>query len=458
MIKTFTVFFISVLLLSSCVDFNDVQDDSFWVTDFRNNRKYRISAALLAEGRHCNVWVEKGSGVSEAKAWRIARDYDNFIYDKILDAFGVQINVDGTELNTMQYADWLGNNDGKLCILLLDIKDNYQEGVHESYIAGYFWSGDLYDFNTSNKRDMIYIDINPGIHNMVELYNTLAHEMQHLMNYVTRKGKNLNPMDLWVDEGLSSAAEWIFLEEHPEVRWRWFNNNGNGRNIHGNIDRGNNFFVWGNHRENSYAIIDDYATVYLFFQWLRLQAESNNYNNIYRDIISSSYHDYRAVTTVMDAALPERGYSNWEKLLGDWLAANYINAPDGPYGYMDDPVLKNVKVPFAPAGIRRLNLFPGEGVYSITREQPNLTSQGSNISNVFLTDTVNASYHTGSTMLTFNKNSDRSGSAETGVATGFAPDTITISGRSLVSTTILSGPFPIGARDLLRHAELEFAY
>jgi hypothetical protein len=446
---------LSSLLLFSC-DFSDSGDDqtgNFWAQDMVKGSYYRVDAELLYTGTYCTVWVEKGSGVTWADAQQIANEYDSNIYQKMIDAFGLT-NLTfynyGSFSNTMKFADWLGRDrDGKLCILLLDIKDYYKIGVNESYVAGYFWGGDLQDVRYSNLRDMIYIDTNPGLSSYERrknAYRTLAHEMQHLMNFVTsfvkrstQSGNTLNVslMDVWIDEGLASAAEFVY-GGHSTDRISWFKNNGGDYNSL--INRGNNFFVWGNRESESvYANQDDYSTVYLFFQWLRLQA---NTTGIYKDIIASTSSNQLAVVNAIT------GYSNWETLLKEWLAANYINASSGAYGYKGDPAFAGMRAPIAPSGTTSLNLYPGEGVYSITNSNPALSGQGANIKNTFLSTTgLNDSvFSNGGALLTYNINTNARGGGERGVTTGVAANQIMRTSSGVQVS--FSGPFIIDARDL----------
>ena len=441
------------LLIFSCDWFNPGDIDSsgnFWAQDFRfwPYRHYRVDAELLWEGLYCNVWVEKGSGTSLVQAQKVGNEYDNKIRQQMIDVFSSEnITYSGRSFSDiMEVADWLGDKDDKLCILLLDIRDSYIKGINDSYIAGYFWSGDFFNLTNSNRRDMIYIDTNPGMENIEELFSTLAHEMQHMMNFVTSLTVRSGTMDTWIDEGLSSAAEWLY-SGYSRSRIDWFINNGNkSGSMKGLIDKGNNFFVWGNYQNENdyYAILDDYSTVYLFFQWLRLQAG----DDIYRKIISSANSDYRAVVNAVNV---NSNYPNWETLLRTWLAANFINAASGQFGYMNDDVLKEIKVP-VPSNIGlTVMLAPGEGVYSAANTTPNITGQGSNIKNAYLTNTVTTVYQSSSTMLTFNSNTNFRGNAESGATTGVTPPAtaiiVPLGGRSIVSGD--DKPYRIGAWDRL---------
>ncbi|MCL2442328.1 MAG: hypothetical protein FWD13_02550 [Treponema sp.] len=454
-IKTLTVI-ISSLVLFSCNPFGLHNSDTviFWAYDFKKNVNYRIHAQLLAEGQFCNVWVERGSGITAEQAWLIADEYDTNIHLQMIDVFGYENPVyDGEYFSDiMEFAFWLsGSNENKLCILLLDIRDTYQKGVNDSFIAGYFFGRDFFSGQYSNSRAIIYIDTNPGMEasRIDSVKKTIAHEVQHLINYVTsvlliENKTRIGHMDAWIDEGLSSAAEYICFG-HLTSRINWFIDNGAGESIRGLIDKGNNFFVWGNYeKENIYALLDDYSTVYLFFQWLRLQSGGTD---IYRNIITSPYRNHEAVVSAI------KDYPDWETLLKTWLAANYINAKDGPYGYMDESALTCIKVP-APTSIGiNVELFPGEGVYSAATTISSLPSPGLNIRYAGLDkDSAQVSdinVFPNGVLLTFNANTNRAGASEKGITTGIPIYVNTLStGRS--ARPVLNGPFPIGGTDILR--------
>jgi hypothetical protein len=443
---------------------------TFWAERMDTGQHYPVPADLLAEGRYCKIWVErnpKGS-VGSAEAWAMAREYDTNIYPKMIGAFDIgQVSYGGQTFDSiMELADWLTDGDGKLSILLLDIQDGYDPLENRSYVGGYFWSGNFYQRNSadwrqySNLTDMIYVDTYPSKPGAGESGETLAHEMQHLMNFVTSFVVRGRVMDIWINEGLSSAAEYIYLKAHSNNRYEWFRDDPKGT-----IAKGNNFFVWGNYADDS--ILDDYATVYLFFQWLRIQAGGTA---IYKSIIRSPYPDYQAVTGAMKPHLDlMTGDSDWGGLLKTWLAANYINAPSGSYGYKNEPKLANVKAKTAPAGTVSLQLLPGEGVYSI--------STGGDISSYVSGSGPNIKYagvsrapepaglviDTGifpiGALLTYNANTSPTGAVEPGKLTGAADvSAVQFGGGSSqtrsVGNTAWEGPVSIDAQDMLaRHGQ-----
>ncbi|MDR2257869.1 MAG: hypothetical protein LBE14_01830 [Treponema sp.] len=394
---------------------------------------YEITAYQRAVRNKCEIWVEKGANVSEAEARQIAGEYDTKIYPVINGAFGFTVEFDDGAIEALDYGDVDGN--GRLLILLLDIRDGYKN-PNDSYVAGYFGGNDLYSrefFPYSNETDMIYLDINPGKKGTQQFYATIAHEMQHLIhslaNLAIRSDENTyREQELWIDEGLSSAAEYLYLGNHTATgRVSWFNADRDGT-----IAKGNNFFVWDNG-------LDEYATVYLFFQWLRIQAGGNQ---IYQDIITSGDIGYQAVSGPAGNRFDDDTYKNWETLLRAWFAANYINASAGPYGYKGEisPQIHTI-----PSRTTSILLKPGEGVYSKLNGSNSFSDSG----NIKYSELEKAKAD--KMLLTFNKNSSTGGKAESGQTTGIAasiqPGDVTASRAAADSAP--QGPYPIGVRDYL---------
>jgi hypothetical protein len=404
-------------------DYEGLEQRDFWAQDMRNSSFYQTRAARLYEGEKCVIWAELSSKVSIAAAQAIAWEYDNRIASNIVEIFGIGEICDENDNfigNSLDYADYLTDGDGKLCILLLDIRDGYKNDA-DSYTAGYFSPGNFYSRQNhlySNETDMMYIDTYPSTPGSPQSNSTFAHELQHLINFVNssilrRSDTGVRYMDTWIDEGLSVSAEYIYQGEHPEIRYKWFI-----QDRAGTISKGNNFFVWDNHEETN-AILDEYATVYLFFQWLRLQ--SGGGNKIYRAIANSGRGDQNAVLEAASGFFnsDSKSYAaDWETLLRTWLAANYINRSSGVYGYQNDSVLKWVRV-WAIGGSSQ-DLYPGEGVYSqTTRGSASPAGAGGHIRYGGLSknrdpDFTGPSY-SGDRLLTFNMNSDRQGGAENGI-------------------------------------------
>ena len=435
---------------------------SFFAINLETVKPYTFTADLLAESDHCKVWVERASQerVDSATAYSIAHEYDNRIYGIMMDAFDIgPITVgENNFTSVMEYADWLTDNDGKLSILMLDIQDG-STSESGSYTAGYFYPADFLAktaFYSSNETDMIYMDTYPAVPGGEVSMMTLAHELQHLMNYavtVTGAVRN-NRMDIWIDEGLSSAAEYLYLESNVTERYEWFN-----EDYMGTIAKGNNFFVWGNLQNTS--ILDDYATAYLFFQWLRVQSGGTG---IYKNIIGSEYYNYRAVTAAAKNKISwfsEGSSWEWKDIFVPWLAANYINAESGKYGYKNDDSLKGVKAKTAPGGTFNLQLLPGEAVYSKTVGNGSTSvyasGSGTNIRYAGLKKDGNGGTVSGTNtysdgaLLTYNVSTSSDSGKETGRLTGTAEVNLVRAVRNILGLSAggLGGPVRIDARDML---------
>jgi hypothetical protein len=304
----------------------------------------------MAESSHALVYAET-TGVSgsldldASKAEQIAGEFDR-IYSLVTGHFGNPLDVDGN---------------GKILLLLLDIRDGYEKRG-DGYTAGYFYWGDMYhpsripeDQPRGNGADMLYVDTWPAGIGSAASFSTMAHELQHLINYSRRlEIKSSRLMDTWIDEGLSTAAEHLYGGVQQD-RLDWLSH---PRNL--TASRGNNFYVWNGVWEDQDSLTN-YSTVYLFFQWLRLQAD--NGAGIYRDIIDALEPDYQAVTGAAARRI-EAAYGSWETLLGSWFAASLLQRPSGRWGYKQELNFEPWYLKPELQHDHSISLAPGEGVYS----------------------------------------------------------------------------------------------
>jgi hypothetical protein len=391
-------------LLCACVQpelpedpYRDLESEMFYAYDYRISKRYSLEAVKLAERPgSAVVYGERSLRVSLETAETIAGEFADHILPLISSIFG-------------QALDY--NNDGMVTLLLLDIKDG--AAANGAYTAGYFASFDMNDASDSNKRDMLYLDVVQGGPQREDFFATISHELQHLIRYSAYlEGGGTAYPDTWIDEGLSLAAEYVYWSNRKKtpVLGDYYVDSFNGKDRESRIPRGNNFFVWIN---NEY-VLDEYATAFLFFQWLRIQADKDI--EIYRDIIASinkGTGDYRAV---LDAAQKriDSGLDSWEALIRAWLLANYVRAPDkndeknGLYGYNREfPDLQTTAI-----GESGLSLYPGEGAYSNLRSGQKFTptqESGPHIRYVGVAEdgTISGtSPYGGTRLLTFNSNSN----------------------------------------------------
>ena len=197
------------------------------------------------------------------------------------------------------------NNDGKLLVLLTDIRDDYDADDNPVYIAGYFDPRDqIRNSGKGNFGDILYIDTNPGkIYDEFTL-GIVAHELQHLIHYGTDSDEST-----WLNEGMSEFAMFILGFD--------------GRSF-GPFLRDTNNPLTG--FDNTIA---DYAKVRLWTIYC--------YYQFGLDLIKAVHHSTTNSLESYDQALrsmvPEMGI---EKVMGNWFVANLINDPNidnGEYGY-----------------------------------------------------------------------------------------------------------------------------
>ncbi|MCL2832673.1 MAG: hypothetical protein FWD78_05850 [Treponema sp.] len=415
---------------------------------------YTLSAELVYEGEKCHIWVESAykKNLSADTAKSIAYEYDRTIFPRMMDAFNLGENIKNNGIvvakDPMEYASWMVNGDNKLNILLMDILDGYKGSG--GYVAGYFYSNDLMSYSYSNRCNMIYVDTNPGLNYMTNLYDTLAHEMQHMMNFAISKYKNRGEVDTWIDEGLSVTAEYIRTGQQITSRLNRYKNDPDK-----GIENGNNFYVWDNPGTN---VLDDYATAYMFFQWLRVQAGGIN---IFREILYAADNNYNAVTkAAFDYGIINKN-NDWPNLLKDWLAANYINSASGLYGYKNEALLKDIqakvnsKTGNASTGY---SLLPGEGIYTRNLSMPvsndsikyaGLPSRGS----VNIPDDISCS--SSDIMLSYNTDTNVYGSPKncypfSNVVIPLLPGNLTLSLNTQSPQPMLPDTYPVSMNDLFR--------
>ena len=178
------------------------------------SEEVELTAELIAKGQYNAIWAdtsEIGTAITlaegqvylkalEENSPGASRDSTKGIYDLLLQYFGSPPNKDG---------------DGIVDYLFADLP---------SGVGGYFSPNDQTDGIGSNKRDMLYVDINMSQN---YTFSVIAHELQHLVHAsYTRK-------DLKINEGLSEMAIIIcgygdvgvsfsrYLSNVGSIGWEW---------------------------------------------------------------------------------------------------------------------------------------------------------------------------------------------------------------------------------------------
>ncbi len=185
---------------------------------------YAAGAELKAIGDHCYVWYKAKDGIdlSTFNFDQVADKFDS-IYKKETYIFGS--NIPSSTFTSDPDVDDIFipiPSDTKIHIIIYDLcDDNNQGSVVE---GGYFWSLDMYknaylDTQSaaagldSNECECIHIDSIELRDHTNQAYSTLAHEFQHLLNFVNKTLNSLgnNYSADWYNEMMSMVCEDIML-------------------------------------------------------------------------------------------------------------------------------------------------------------------------------------------------------------------------------------------------------
>lgn len=198
----------------------------FWVDD-EHSRFTEKDATLVVEGDYCYVWVlDKNYDISsESKVDnKIRFEQANAVSEKFDALYEKETNLYGATYKTA-YQNGDINSDGlispeeKISILILDIFDD-ASSVQSSGVLGYFWAKDFYpDSSTSksgirsNETEIFYIDSH-FLDSFTEMtYSTLAHEFQHMLNFVNKNLKWDVIPSTWYNEMLSMVCEDLLQDD-----------------------------------------------------------------------------------------------------------------------------------------------------------------------------------------------------------------------------------------------------
>ncbi|WP_066368650.1 hypothetical protein [Neobacillus fumarioli] len=289
---------------------------NFWVTNLLNDEDYQIPARLAYSGSKAMVWVNNNQ-ITDEDAAKLGTEFDTKIYPEVVTNFGQESDVD---------------HDGKINILCYDIQDGFYESG--GYVAGYFGAGDLYNTPTSNKSEIIYIDTYPAMgtgptKDVTQAYSVLAHEFQHMVNYNEKVlVEHGNPMDTWLDEGLSMASEQIYAKHGLEDRRDYYNETQA-------IQDGQSLLYWDTEGDT----LANYTLSYLFVQYLKIQCGQGD--RIFKEIIQDPNNNYKAVEDVAKKYINPN--ITFGKLMTDFRIALLMKNPTGLYGFKGDPFFDSIK-------------------------------------------------------------------------------------------------------------------
>ena len=261
----------------------------FWLTDLDDGSAKKINATLRVVSENAYWFIDDAVTVNQAGLEEGARLFERQVRPVVVETFGDIRNpgIDG---------------DPRLIVL-----HSRLDGA-----AGYYGPSDEYPAKVhphSNEGEIIYIDaelLPPGS----EIYmSVLAHELQHAIHFNQDVGE-----DSWVNEGLSELASQISGYEvnsfdaflpRPDTQLNYW-------------------------PESSARRFAHYGSSALFFIYLTQRIGGTAH---LKDLMTEQLDDVAGV----DAFLRDLGL-RFEDVFADWVIANYLDADDERYGYLDNDV------------------------------------------------------------------------------------------------------------------------
>ena len=345
----------AVLGTSDVYEVNSTKD--FYTYNFDTGNTDITHARLAYIGTHVQIWIDAKDPkmvMTDEDARVMAAEFDNQMYPLVTENFYTESDV---------------NNDGKIAILCYDIQDGYT-GVrpNTNYTCGYFAPGDLFDSANSNKMEVFYADTYPSIKkngdttDMTQIYGTLVHEFQHMVNF-NAMGLigDSGDTDLWLNEAFSLAAEEMYSGSAP------FGGTGKSfaslyvgiYNTNDAIRNGRSLLKFDTSDDPSYS---NYILSYFFSQYLRTQVDAalgtGNSVKVFKEIMADPGTRTAAVEHVMQKYVdPNLTFGD---ILTNFRAAMVVRADTGVFGFNGEAVFDELSTPLYTGG--NTNLLGGGAI------------------------------------------------------------------------------------------------
>lgn len=227
-----------------------------------NDRIYREFTCRYA-GKHCNIWVN--GTMDDATIKDYGTQFDNYIYDSVVEAFGTPRYADtGGKVNLLYYS--MPKNIGG-CFCMLDLYASSEVTVDE-----------IFDYGVNTDVALLHINLDYTTYPSMQTFmrSTMAHEFQHLIcatNAFYTQG--FKRCDTWLNEAMSGYIEEVL---YPGVKAQ---ENGHLDNFYESdlVRNGQSLYNF----KTSGLDFGVYGSVYLYSEYLA---------NLAGDDVFSNFHDY----------------------------------------------------------------------------------------------------------------------------------------------------------------------
>ena len=227
---------------SATVSYSVGNKRKFWAQN-KDDAWIEMNATLQAIGTYCYVWVcddnydnasadTTDGNVTTAEAKRVASNFD-MVYLPETAVFGEKYDsADAALYNNLVQPS------AKISIFVYDIDGDYSS-TQTGGVFGFFWSKDMLtddylqknttDGYRSNETEIFYVDAYFLDYVPKMVYSTLAHEFQHMLEFVHKNIEKKVSPSTWYNEMMSMVCEdmmqsYIGIEDEysPKGRFPYF--------------------------------------------------------------------------------------------------------------------------------------------------------------------------------------------------------------------------------------------
>ncbi len=316
---------------------------SFSVYDYTNDEKVSDSFTCFYISDLCEVFVQNSLDYgtdSDAVKTNIAT--------KVGSVFNTSIQPYLTSY-LAGYTGYYGDLNGKIIILIENIKDNYE--TTNAYNAGYYLLGSAY-------KGILHIDTYPLMNNtspstapndeeIEKSYATISHEFTHM---IEKEITNNSPH--WFSEFLAISTEAsLYPERTAKIQYRNFL-------LNPGYIRTGAVLNYTNYDENLNIISANYALTYLFQNYLRgLTADKNGNTEIFHDILEAAKNNpsktFEEVTVLaLNGILSENNsefsFTDFDDLVKSFYIAFTLQEDFGKYKFCGINDISKLTTPYSP--------------------------------------------------------------------------------------------------------------
>jgi len=296
----------------------------FYYEEWGEVRRLQAQLVYNAPQGSCLVYVQRSGAVEERDWEALGAWFDEQVYPSVSQHFGSPGDID---------------HNGRVILLFYKFSSQH--------LAGYFSDSDLFStsrYSGSNQGEILYFNLRYRRLFSSLMKETYPHELQHLINSSLRLTRSLEPMELWLNEGLAESAAQLALGSPWEYNQEIWND------PDGDFWAGTSLIRWD-------GDLRDYALSYLFVQYLRAQAGDKSF---LRHLVSMEEPGLEGVIHTM--SLYGVDYDSPADLLQAFYLAILLQKEEGILGFGKTGAELNLQVRPPDSSYNGV-LEPGAAVY-----------------------------------------------------------------------------------------------